>query len=48
MHMNFVQIPNLIGCHGNIKGKFSKKKIFKNLLLRRRKWDEAETLHTFS
>ena len=38
---------NLIGCHGNIKGKFSKK-ILKNLLLRRCKGNEAETLHTCS
>ena len=38
---------NLIGCHGNIKGKFLKK-ILKNLLLRNRKGDEAETLHTCS
>ena len=34
------------GCYSNIKGKFSKKKIFKNLLLRSYKADEAETLHT--
>ena len=45
--MNFVQIADLIGCHGNIKGKFSNK-IFKNLLLRIRKGDEVETLHTCS
>ena len=25
IHMNFVQITDLIGCHGNINGKFSKK-----------------------
>ena len=37
---------NLIGCHGNIKVNF--RKIFKNLLLRSRKGDEAETLHTCS
>ena len=34
------------GCFSNVKGKFSKKKIFKNLLLRSCKADEAETLHT--
>ena len=34
------------GCYSNVKGKFSKKKIFKNLLLRSRMEDEAETLHT--
>ena len=32
------------GCYSNVKGKFSKK-IFKNLLLRSRMGDEAETLH---
>ena len=37
----------LIGDHGNQKAKFSKK-IFKNLLLRSRKGDEAETLHKCS
>ena len=45
--MNFVQMMKsfiLIGCHGNRNIKFSKK-IFKNLLLRSHKWDEAETLH---
>ena len=25
IHMNFIKTLNLIGCHGNIKGKFSKK-----------------------
>ena len=34
----------LNGCHGNQNVKFSKK-IFKNLLLRSLKRDEAETLH---
>ena len=33
------------GCFSNVKGKFSKK-IFKNLLLRSCKADDAETLHT--
>ena len=34
--MNFVQIANLIGCHGNIKGKFSKNyaKIFSSEAIR--------------
>ena len=32
------------GCYSNVKGKFSKK-MFKNLLLRSCKADEAETLH---
>ena len=36
---------DLIGLRGDIKGKFSKKKI-KILLLRNRKEDEAETWHT--
>ena len=34
----------LIGCHGNQNIKISKN-IFKNLLLRSHKGDEAETLH---
>ena len=34
----------LIGCHANRKAKFSKK-IFKKLLLRSHKGDEAESLH---
>ena len=42
--MNFVQIAELIGCHGNIKGKFSKK----YLLLRNCKGVEAERLLTCS
>ena len=49
--MNFVQIGFLlvaslilIGFHGNRNVKFSRK-IFKNLLLRSHKGDEAETLH---
>ena len=33
----------LFGCHGNLKAKFSKK-IFRNLLLRSHKGDEAEIL----
>ena len=37
----------LIGCHGNRKAKFLKE-IFKNLLLRSHKGDEAETLHKCS
>ena len=35
IHMNFVQVAlNLIGCHGNIKSKFSKKysKIFSEII----------------
>ena len=36
----------LIGCHGNRNVKFSKE-IFKNLLLRSHKGDEAETLHKY-
>ena len=42
--MNFVQIVDLIGCHGNRNIKL-KKKILKNLLLRSHKGDEVETLH---
>ena len=34
------------GCYSNVKGKFSKKKIFKKFQLRSYKADEAETLHT--
>ena len=40
----FSKSLTLIGGHGNRNVKFSKK-IFKNLLLRSRKGDEAETLH---
>ena len=36
------------GCYSNVKGKFSKKKIFKNFLLRSCKADEAETcIHAY-
>ena len=45
-HMNFVQIADF-DCHGNRKTKFSKK-IFKILLLRSHKGDEAETLRKCS
>ena len=34
----------LIGCHGNLNARFSKK-ILKNLLIRSHKGDEAETFH---
>ena len=36
IHMNFSKLLNLIGCHGNIKGKFSKKysKIFSSEAIR--------------
>ena len=36
---------NLIGCRGDMNGRFSKN--LKNLLHIKRKVDEAETLHTF-
>ena len=46
--MNFVQIAEFdCGCHGNIKGEFSKQ-LLKSLLLRNRKGDEVETLRTCS
>ena len=39
---SFVKITVLFCCYSNIKGKFLKK-IFKNLLLRSRMGDEAES-----
>ena len=47
IHMNFVQITEFDWLPWQQEGKFSKK-IFKNLLLRSHKGDEAETLHTCS
>ena len=42
--MNFVQIFDLIGCHGNLNIKFSKKNIKKSSSQKSYR-DEAETLH---
>ena len=47
IHMNFVQIAEFDWLPWQHKGLVFKK-IFKNLLLRSRKRDEAETLHTCS
>ena len=44
-HTSFVQIALFNWLTGDIKGKFSK--IFKILLFKNRKEDEAETWHTF-
>ena len=43
--MTFVQIGVLIGCRGGKKGSIFVK-MFKNLLLRNHKEDEAESWHT--
>ena len=39
------KVAEFDGCQADKKGQFSKKKIFKNLLLRNRNVDKADTLH---